>query len=64
MDINKDDETPLQLEQYTDLYDFAPVGCFTLDRGGTIRSSNLTGAGLLGVERTRLNGRHFGQFLT
>ena len=58
------DETALLLEQYTDLYDFAPVGYFTLDLGGTIRSSNLTGAGLLGVERCRLNGRYFRQFLT
>ena len=57
------DETATLLEQYTDLYDFAPVGYFTLDPGGTIRSSNLTGAGLLGVERARLNGRHFRQFL-
>ena len=58
------DETASLLEQYTDLYDFAPVGYFTVERRGTIRSSNLTGAGLLGVERCRLNGRYFRQFLT
>ena len=58
------DETATLLEQYTDLYDFAPVGYVTLDRRSTILSSNLSGAALLGVERSRLNGRHFRQFLT
>ena len=29
-----------------------------------IRGGNLTGAGLLGVERSRLNSRRFRQFLT
>ena len=32
------DEVETALEKYTDLYDFAPVGYFTLDRKGTIRS--------------------------
>ncbi|HEY6872570.1 MAG TPA: ATP-binding protein [Geobacteraceae bacterium] len=53
------DEVEATLERYTDLYDFAPVGYFTLDREGTIRAANLTGAGLLGVERARLIGRRF-----
>jgi PAS domain S-box-containing protein len=52
------------LAQYTDLYDFAPVGYFTLARDGTIRQVNLTGASLFGVERARLTGRRFVFFLS
>jgi len=51
------------LERYTELYDFAPVGYFTLGRDGAIRQVNLTGARLLGVERARLPGRRFGVFV-
>jgi PAS domain S-box-containing protein len=51
------------LERYTDLYDFAPIGYATLGRDGIIRAANLTGAELLGVERTDLIGRRFGQFV-
>ena len=58
------DETALLLEQYTALYDFAPVGYLTLDRRGAIRSINLTGAALLGVVRSLLNGRRFDQFIS
>jgi diguanylate cyclase (GGDEF)-like protein/PAS domain S-box-containing protein len=36
--------------QYTDLYDFAPVGYFTLTRNGIIHQVNLAGANLLGLE--------------
>lgn len=40
--------------QYTDLYDFAPVGYFTLKRDGNILEVNLAGASLLGVEQEKL----------
>jgi PAS domain S-box-containing protein len=49
--------------QYTDLYDFAPVGYFTLTRDGTISQVNLTGATLLCAERSKLLTRRFGLFV-
>ncbi len=58
------DNLEKMLDKYTDLYDFAPVGYFTLARDGVIHAVNLRGAGLLGIERTPLTGRHFEQFVT
>ncbi len=51
------------LESYTDLYDFAPVGYFTLAVTGVIQQVNLTGASLTGIERSRLAGKSFAQLL-
>jgi PAS domain S-box-containing protein len=51
------------LAQYTELYDFAPAGYLTLAREGTIRQVNFTGARLLGVVRSGLLLRRFGQFV-
>ncbi len=39
--------------QYTDLYDFAPVGYLTLMNDGTIRSVNQSGMALLGIEHEK-----------
>ena len=57
-------ELETYLSKYTDLYDFAPVGYFTLDPGGLILQVNLTGVRMLGVERPRLINQHFGRFVT
>ena len=51
------------LRKYTDLYDFAPVGYFTLDRNGVIRAVNLAGSALLGLDRSRLLGRDLESFI-
>jgi len=52
------------LARYTDLYDFAPVGYFTLSTDGAIREVNLPGARLLGLERTRVLKGHFRTFVS
>ena len=56
-------ELAAKLARYTDLYDFAPVGYFTLARNSTIVQANLTGASQLGCERTLLPGARFGLFV-
>jgi len=48
------DRSEVLLEKYTDLFDFAPVGYFSLDEQGRILEVNLTGAAMLGVERFQL----------
>ncbi|MDL2338335.1 MAG: PAS domain S-box protein [Pseudomonadota bacterium] len=50
-------------DRYIDLYDFAPVGYFTLDRQGVVTEVNLTGASLLGKTRAALMGRPFARFI-
>ena len=57
-------EVEALLRQYADLYDFAPVGYFTLARDGAICQANLAGARLLGVERGKLIKRRFGVFVS
>lgn len=50
-------------DRYAFLYDFAPVGYFTLAPEGTIHSVNLHGAHLLGADRKELVGKRFGDFV-
>jgi PAS domain S-box-containing protein len=50
-------------DRYVDLYDFAPVGYFTLDGSGCITQANLTGAALLEEPRDRLPGERFARFV-
>ena len=56
-------ELEAALDQYTSLYDFAPVGYFTLARDGQIQKANLAGAKLLGTDRSKLISRRFRQFV-
>jgi signal transduction histidine kinase len=49
--------------KYVGLYDFSPVGYFTLTAAGRIEEVNLTGAKLLGTERTKLVKRDFRSFI-
>ncbi len=60
-------EARLRLEEardrYRELYEFAPVGYFTLDAEGVICQINLAGCALLGRERVWLVGRSFSSLL-
>jgi two-component system, sensor histidine kinase PdtaS len=60
--------TQLDLEatrvKYTDLYDFAPVGYFTVREKGMIEQANLTGAALLGIDRQSLIGKSLTRFVS
>lgn len=44
-------------QKYTDLYDFAPVGYFTLDEKGVILETNLAFSLQVHIERSRLVGK-------
>ena len=50
-------------DRYLDLYDYAPVGYFTLDKNALVLEANLSGAGLLGMERGSLIGKPFTSFV-
>jgi PAS domain-containing protein len=51
------------LKKYTILYDFAPMGCFTLDSEGSISDLNFTGAEMLGDKRFSLINSNFKLFI-
>ncbi len=57
------DKAEAALAKYTDLYDLAPVGYFSLDPQGRILEANLTGAALLGVEPSELISLRLQHFL-
>ena len=61
-------ESQLALEKsrdrFLDLYEFAPIGYFTLKRDGLITETNLTGAALLGEDRKKLINSRFAAFVT
>jgi PAS domain S-box-containing protein len=56
-------EMEVLLDKYTDLFDFAPIGYFSLTGQGRIQEVNLTGATLLGTERALLIGRPLASFV-
>jgi PAS domain S-box-containing protein len=56
-------ETAESQYKYTDLYDFAPIGYFTLDKKGHIIEANVTGASLLGAEKRSLAKQPFQRFI-
>lgn len=52
------------LEKYTMLYDFAPMGSFTIDRDSRIVELNFTGAELMGERRFALINANFRLFVS
>ncbi len=56
-------ELHAERDKYSDLYDFAPVGYVTIGEKGMILGANLTMCTMLGVERRRLIGGPFSQFI-
>jgi hypothetical protein len=52
------------LKKYTMLYDFSPMGYFTLEKDGSISELNFTGAEMLGDKRFRLVNSNFKLFVS
>jgi len=50
--------------QYSDLYDFAPIGYFILARNGAIHQVNLAGANLLGVNHDEVTWLRLAAFVS
>jgi PAS domain S-box-containing protein len=50
-------------DKYTNLYNFAPVGYFSISDKGLILDANFVCATLLGMERGRLAGQRFSNFI-
>lgn len=60
-ELNK---TLAEARDATELYDFAPIGYFTLSRKGLIIRTNLSGAELLGKNRSELENNSFAFFVS
>jgi len=51
-------------DRYTELYDFAPLGYFSLSMEGEIIGANICGSQLLGKDRSAIKAARFGLFVT
>ena len=56
-------EVAVLRDKYLDLYDFAPIGYFTVTTAGDIAELNLSAAALLGENRAALVGRRMQEFV-
>jgi hypothetical protein len=62
--IKANETAETALRKYTMLYDFAPMGYFTIGADGSILELNFTGAEILGDKRIGLVGANFKLFVT
>jgi PAS domain S-box-containing protein len=62
--IAKERTEELATQKYSELYDFASSGYFTLSKEGQIIDLNLSGAKILCIERSDANNRDFIQFIS
>jgi PAS domain-containing protein len=62
--IRANETAETALKKYTMLYDFAPMGYFTLGTDGSILDLNFTGAEILGEKRIGLVGTNFKLFVS
>ena len=58
------EQLEIDTKKYSELYDFAPNGYFTLSKDGDILELNFNGSKMLGKERSRLLNRKFGFFVS
>ncbi len=58
------EQSEMATEKYTELYNFAPSGYFTLSKVGKVLDVNLTGSNMLGKERLKLRNGQFGFFVS
>jgi PAS domain-containing protein len=62
--IQANEAAETALRKYTMLYDFAPMGYFTIEPDGIINELNFTGAEILGDKRFSLVNSNFKLFIT
>ena len=53
------DRLKQDLQNFQQLYDYAPIGCLSVSVDGCIAASNLSGANMLGLSREQAIGSHF-----
>ncbi len=51
------------IEEYTEIFEYSPMGYFILDKEGVIIKVNETGSKLLGFNKKKLTGKHLSVFL-
>jgi PAS domain S-box-containing protein len=58
------EELEVSRNKYVNLFDFSPTPYFTLDRDGIIKEVNLSASKMLAVNRSKLIGKRFNNFIT